>query len=79
MVSGGGIESSALGEILPLVGLYTFAAYRLQPSLHYIFSGVSSLRFGKTAIDDIYEDLYELRSSSELKDQNFNSLGLKIN
>tara|TARA_B100000035_G_scaffold149747_1_gene127610 strand:- start:247 stop:1203 length:957 start_codon:yes stop_codon:yes gene_type:complete len=77
MVSGGGIESSALGEILPLVGLYTFAAYRLQPSLHYIFSGVSSLRFGKTAIDDIYEDLYELRSSSELKDQNFNSLGLK--
>ena len=35
------------------------------------------MRFGKTAIDDIYEDLYELRSSSELKDQNFNSLGLK--
>lgn len=57
IIAEGGVESEALGRILPLVGVFTFAAYRLQPSLHFIFSGLASIRFGKSAVDKIYEDL----------------------
>ena len=77
MVTGGGIESNTLGDVLPLVGLYAFAAYRLQPALHFVFSGIASLRFGKTAVADIYEDLLKNGKNLEIKEQNIESLGLK--
>ena len=77
MVSGGGIEGEMLGKILPLVGVFAFAAYRLQPALHFVFYGCASLRFGKTAIAKIYEDLFEVGIDSRLKEVAPNSLGLK--
>lgn len=77
MVTDGGIESEALGRILPLIGLFAFAAYRLQPALHFVFSGFASLRFGKTAVEKIYEDLYEVGTSEELKEKDSKSLGLE--
>ena len=76
MVAGGGIESNTLGEVLPLVGLYAFAAYRLQPALHFVFSGIASLRFGNSAIADIYEDLLNISNNLEIQDQYSESLGL---
>jgi len=77
MVTDGGIESEALGRILPLIGLFTFAAYRLQPALHFVFSGFASLRFGKTAVEKIYEDLFEISTSWDFKNNDLKSLGLK--
>jgi ABC-type multidrug transport system fused ATPase/permease subunit len=77
MVSDGGIEGETLGKILPRVGVFAFAAYRLQPALHFVFSGLASLRFGKTAIAKIYEDLFEVGVNSELKEADPDSLGLK--
>ena len=69
IISGNQIESNALGRVLPMVGLYAFAAYRLQPALHFIFSGFASLRFGKTAVDSVYKDLlqYEVESKFNSK------------
>jgi len=77
MVRDGGIESETLGKILPLVGIFAFAAYRLQPALHFVFSGMASLRFGKTAVAKIYEDLFEVGTNSELEELNPESLCLK--
>ena len=65
MVIDGGIESEALGSILPLIGLFAFAAYRMQPALHFVFSGFASLRFGKTAVEKIYDDLHEVGFNNE--------------
>lgn len=65
IISGNQIESNALGRVLPMVGLYAFAAYRLQPALHFIFSGFASLRFGKTAVDSVYKDLLQYESESK--------------
>lgn len=48
---------NALGSILPVIGLYAFSAYRLQPALQAIFSGVSSLRYGTASVDKIYSDI----------------------
>ena len=57
MISVGGLDGNALGQILPTVGLYAFAAYRLQPALQNIFSGFASLRYGQAAVDNLYADL----------------------
>jgi len=49
--------STGLGGILPLLGLYTFSAYRMKPALHNIYTGFSQLRFGAAAIETIFNDL----------------------
>jgi len=58
MLTSGGLSNNSLGHILPIVGLYAFAAYRIQPALQFIFSGFASLRYGKAAVDNLYADLY---------------------
>jgi len=58
MIRAGGLSNNALGQILPIVGLYTFSAYRLQPALQAIFSGFASLRYGQAAVDSLYADLH---------------------
>src|SRR5690606_30320907 len=46
-----------LGEALPLLGIYAFAAYRLLPAAQRIYTSMSLLRFGMPAVDAIYDDL----------------------
>jgi ABC-type multidrug transport system fused ATPase/permease subunit len=49
-------------SILPLLGLYAFAGYRLMPALQRIFEGSTTLRFFKPLLDIIYKDI-ELSSN----------------
>jgi ATP-binding cassette, subfamily B, bacterial PglK len=42
---------------LPVLGLFAYAALRIMPSLNNIVSSLSSIRFGRAALDDIYADL----------------------
>ena len=42
---------------MPVVGLYVFAAYRLQPAIQSIFNGLSALRFGHGAVNSLYNDM----------------------
>ena len=46
-----------LGSVLPVLGVYTFAGYRLLPSAQQIFQGLSNLRFGLPAVDDVWREL----------------------
>src|SRR6185503_7722523 len=46
-----------LGQVLPLLGLYAFAGYRLLPAAQQIYAAISSLRFGWSAVDVLYEDI----------------------
>lgn len=46
-----------LGEVLPFLGLYAFAGYRLLPAAQRIYASVTRLRFGLPAIDAVYNDL----------------------
>lgn len=45
--------------ILPILGLYAFAGYRLMPSLQQIFQGLTSMRFNAVALEHLLEDLPE--------------------
>lgn len=43
--------------ILPILGLYAFAGYRLLPSLQQIFHGLTNIRFNVAALEQLLEDL----------------------
>ena len=55
----GASDNSNLGYILPVVGVYAFSAYRLQPALQSIFLGLASIRFGEATINNFYSDMQE--------------------
>jgi len=46
-----------LGQVLPLMGVFAFAGYRLLPALQQVFAGMSQVRFHQAALDALYEDL----------------------
>jgi ATP-binding cassette, subfamily B, bacterial PglK len=46
-----------LGEVLPILGLYAVAGYRLLPAVQRIYQSANSLRFAGPAVDAIYDDL----------------------
>lgn len=45
-------------NVVPLVGLYAFAAYRLMPTLQLIFQDFTSLKFGSEALDRVHRDYF---------------------
>ncbi|MDM8553182.1 ABC transporter ATP-binding protein [Desulfococcaceae bacterium HSG7] len=46
-----------MDQIVPLLSLYTFAAYRLMPALQGIFTGISEIRFNVPGLDVLYRDM----------------------
>ena len=46
-----------MGELLPLLGLYAFAGYRLMPALQHIFSGFAAVRSSQPALEAVLADL----------------------
>lgn len=46
-----------LGTVLPILGLYAFAAYRLLPAAQGLFQSMGSLRFGDAALQTVWDDL----------------------
>ncbi|MFC2105042.1 ABC transporter ATP-binding protein [Candidatus Bipolaricaulota bacterium] len=46
-----------LEQVLPLVGLYAFAGYRLMPAFQVLFSGVAKVKFNAAALDVLHEGL----------------------
>jgi ABC-type multidrug transport system fused ATPase/permease subunit len=55
-----------LEDVLPVLGLYAFAAYRLLPALQTIFSGLTSLRFNLGALDVLHADLTDREATAQL-------------
>lgn len=53
-------DSGDLGAVLPVLGLYVFAGYRLLPAAQRIYGAVTSLRFGAAAVDAVVADLNQL-------------------
>ena len=58
LLNGGG----SLEKTLPLISLYALAGYRLMPALQAIFGNLTALRFNRSAVDRITDDLAALRA-----------------
>jgi ATP-binding cassette, subfamily B, bacterial PglK len=52
-----------LSKVLPIVGLYVFAGLRLLPALHDLYSNLTNISFGRTALDALYVDLVTASTS----------------
>ena len=57
VITSGGVHSDSLGKVLPILGLYAFAAYRMKPAIQNLYVGLSSLRYGQRAVQNIYNDI----------------------
>jgi len=44
-------------QVIPVLGLYAFAGYRLLPALQAAFHGLASARFNVAALDKLHRDL----------------------
>lgn len=52
-----------LSQVVPVVGLYAFASYRLLPAIKEIFSHATTMKYYLPTLDNIYEELQ--RQSSQ--------------
>lgn len=46
-----------LGSVLPVLGLYAFASYRLLPAAQNVFAGFARLRFGVSTVADLSREV----------------------
>jgi len=46
-----------ISQVLPILGLYAFAGYRLMPGFNQIFQGSSLIRYHSAALDTIHEHI----------------------
>jgi len=65
MSGGNGFEN-----IVPVIGLYAFAGYRLMPALQQVYGSFTQLRFSGPALDLLNKDLMSLKSYDQLMNDN---------
>jgi len=69
---------NSVGSVLPVLGLYAFAGYKLIPASQRIYDAVSRLRFGKATVESVYEDLiknkHNIKDKHSIKDKQRNEL-----
>lgn len=51
------VRGQSVVALLPTLGVYAFASYRLLPALQGIFAALTALRFSVSSIEVLYEDL----------------------
>jgi len=57
MIAEGVTGNDNIALIIPIVGLYTFSAYRLQPAIQQIFVGISSMIYSASAIQNLSNEI----------------------
>ncbi len=67
MAASGGVSGGGLGGVLPVLGLYAFAGYRMLPAAQQVYQGIAQLRFGSAAVDTVYDDLHRRASLTEIR------------
>lgn len=51
-------------QIIPILGLYVFAGYRLMPALQQAFRGLASARYNIAALETLERDMHQVGSTS---------------
>lgn len=51
-----------LGEVLPILGMYALAGYRLLPAAQQIYHGSTKLRFATAIVDNLHAELHTRES-----------------
>ncbi len=59
------LRGGDLPAVIPALGLYAFAGYRLMPNLQQVFHGLTQLRFGAAALDNLCAEMAGVSGVSE--------------
>ncbi len=51
------LRSNDIAHVLPALGMYAFAGYRLLPAVQIMYRGVARLRFSTAVLENIHQDL----------------------
>ncbi|EFI35309.1 ABC transporter related protein [Desulfonatronospira thiodismutans ASO3-1] len=54
---------SGLDSILPVLGMFAFAGYKIMPALQQIFSALTKFRFSAPALDLVHRELNDVKSN----------------
>ena len=54
-------SANTIGEALPILGVYLFSAYRMQPAMQQIFHGIVSIKFSEKIIDNLSNDFEQAK------------------
>jgi len=55
----GGVGNYSIAELLPSLGVFAFAAYRIKPVIQNVYFGFTNLKYGKAHIENLYNDLID--------------------
>jgi ABC-type bacteriocin/lantibiotic exporter with double-glycine peptidase domain len=58
-----------LEQVLPIIGIYALASYRLLPAIREVFTDITKVRFNISALDEIYEELQHERQQDSVERQ----------
>jgi len=58
-------QQAALYDLLPTLGIFVGAAFRMFPSVNRMFSAMQQLKMGQATVDVLYRELTTLELSSE--------------
>jgi len=61
------LTGEAVGAALSTLGVFGYAALRLQPSLRRIIQGMNNIRFGAAIIEDLHEDRQRVDAVAEAR------------
>lgn len=59
-------KSNDIAHVLPILGLYGFAAYRILPAAQIIYRAIARLRFADAVLKNIYQD-FSLIKENKIK------------
>ncbi len=77
MVSPATLSSgSALGGMLPVLGVFAFAGQRLMPQLSLLYQSLAQMQTGSAAVDAVFEDLLLDANATPLHEHTRSRLGL---
>lgn len=65
-------EGANLGQLLPILGLYTLGALKLKPAFSAIFSSLTMMKFGASALETIIKDLHDSDETKHVEIRNDN-------
>ena len=63
-------------DIVPIIGVYAFAGYRLQPALNNIYRALSQIRFYGVVVETLYGEIHmqDLPAEAAISDNRANGL-----
>lgn len=70
-------SGTALGGILPTLGVFAFAGQRLMPQLGVLYRSLAQIQTGRAAVDAVHSDLEETESGEALLEFDPPPLGLR--